>query len=169
MGSEMCIRDSLWSEKWDRTLEDIFDVQDEVSEAIARRVAPSVTGHEQNRLTRKRPESLSAWEVYLQGLRCYHERQHTDHEDPGLVQARQHFERAVEMEPSHSDAHAYLGLNSMWELIQHITKNPEKTLDEIMAHGRKAESLNPENPLACLLYTSPSPRDGLLSRMPSSA
>ena len=140
----------LWSEKWDRTLEDIFDVQDEVSEAIARRVAPSVTGHEQNRLTRKRPESLSAWEVYLQGLRCYHERQHTDHEDPGLVQARQHFERAVEMEPSHSDAHAYLGLNSMWELIQHITKNPEKTLDEIMAHGRKAESLNPENPLALM-------------------
>ena len=33
----------LWSERWDRTLEDIFDVQDEVSEAIARRVAPSVT------------------------------------------------------------------------------------------------------------------------------
>ncbi|MEE2716855.1 MAG: adenylate/guanylate cyclase domain-containing protein, partial [SAR324 cluster bacterium] len=46
----------LWSERWDRTLEDIFDVQDEVSEAIARRVAPSVTGHEQNRLSRKRPE-----------------------------------------------------------------------------------------------------------------
>ena len=140
----------LWSEKWDRTLEDIFDVQDEVSEAIARRVAPSVTGHEQNRLTRKRPENLSAWEVYLQGLRCYHERQHTDHEDPGLLQARQHFEQAVEMEPSHSDAHAYLGLNSMWELTQRTTKNPEKTLDEIMAHGRKAESLNPENPLALM-------------------
>ncbi len=140
----------LWSEKWDRTLEDIFDVQDEVSEAIARRVAPSVTGHEQIRLTRKRPENLSAWEVYLQGLRCYHERQHTDHEDPGLSQARQHFERAVEMEPSHSDAHAYLGLTSMFELIQRITKDPEKTLDEIMAHGRKAESLNPENPLALM-------------------
>jgi len=140
----------LWSEKWDRTLEDIFDVQDEVSEAIARRVAPSVTGHEQIRLTRKRPENLSAWEVYLQGLRCYHERQHTDYEDPGLEQARQHFERAVEMEPSHSDAHAYLGLTSMFELTQRITKDPEKTLDEIMAHGRKAESLNPENPLALM-------------------
>ena len=36
----------------------------------------------------------------------------------------------------------------MWELIQRITKDPGKTLDEIMAHGRKAESLNPENPLA---------------------
>ncbi|MEC9371184.1 MAG: adenylate/guanylate cyclase domain-containing protein, partial [Pseudomonadota bacterium] len=65
----------LWSEKWDRTLEDIFDVQDEVSETIARRAAPSVRGHEQNRLTRKRPENLSAWEEHLQGLQCYHERQ----------------------------------------------------------------------------------------------
>jgi adenylate cyclase len=46
----------LWLERWDRTLEDIFDVQDEVSEAIARRVGPSVTGHEQKRLIRKRPE-----------------------------------------------------------------------------------------------------------------
>jgi len=140
----------LWSEKWDRTLEDIFDVQDEVSEAIARRVAPSVTGHEQIRLTRKRPENLSAWEEYLQGLRCLHERQHTDHEDPGLTQARQHFERAVEMEPTHSDAHAFLAICSLWELVQRITKDPGKTLDEIMAHGRKAESLNPENPLALM-------------------
>ena len=140
----------LWSEKWDRTLEDIFDVQDEVSEAIARRVAPSVTGHEQNRLVRKRPENLSAWEEYLQGLRSFHERQRTDYEDDGLTQARQHFQRAIEMEPSHSDAHAFLGLCSMWELVQRITKDPEQTLDEIMAHGRKAESLNHENPLALM-------------------
>jgi len=140
----------LWSEKWDRTLEDIFDVQDEVSEAIARRVAPSVTGHEQNRLVRKRPENLSAWEEYLQGLRSFHERQRTDYEDDGLTQARQHFQRAIELEPSHSDAHAYLGLCSMWELVQRITKDPEQTLDEIMVHGRKAESLNHENPLALM-------------------
>jgi len=140
----------LWSEKWDRTLEDIFDVQDEVSETIARRVAPSVRGHEQNRLTRKRPENLSAWEEYLQGLRSFHERQRTDYEDEGLTQARQHFERAIELEPSHSDAYAYLGLCSMWELVQRITKDPEQTLDEIMAHGRKAESLNQENPLALM-------------------
>ena len=38
-----CIDDHLWSERWDRILEDIFVVQDEVSEAIARRVTPSET------------------------------------------------------------------------------------------------------------------------------
>ena len=140
----------LWSEKWDRTLEDIFDVQDEVSEAIARRVAPSVTGHEQKRLTRKRPENLSAWEEYLQGLRCYYERPRTDYEDPGLAQARHHFENAIELDPTLSDSHALLAILGASHLVQRISKDPEKTLDEMLFHGRKAEALNPENPLALL-------------------
>jgi adenylate cyclase len=140
----------LWSEKWDRTLEDIFDVQDEVSEAIARRVAPSVTGHEQKRLIRKRPENLSAWEEYLQGLRCYYERPHTDYEDPGLTQARLHLENAIELDPTLSDAHAYLAIFGASHLTQRISKDPEKTLDEMLFHGRKAEALNPENPLSLM-------------------
>ena len=68
----------LWSEKWDRTIEDIFDVQDEVSEAIARRVAPSVTGNELKRQSRIRTKNLSAWEEYLQGLKSYNDRNYSD-------------------------------------------------------------------------------------------
>ena len=140
----------LWSERWDRTLEGIFDVQDEVSESIARRVAPSVTGHEQKKLTRKRPENLSAWEEYLQGLRCYYERPRTDYEDPGLTQARKHFENAIKLDATLSDAHAYLAICGASHLVQRISKNSEKTLDNMLLHGHKAESLNPENPMSLL-------------------
>ena len=140
----------LWSEKWDRTLEDIFDVQDEVSEAIARRAAPSVTGHEQNRLIRKRPNNLSAWEEYLQGLRCFHERQRSDFEDQGLLDARQHFERAVDLDDTLSDAYAYLAIIGSWELVQFVSKDSQKTLDMMKIQGRKAETLNPENPVALI-------------------
>jgi adenylate cyclase len=138
----------LWSEKWDRTLEDIFDVQDEVSETIARRVAPSVRGHEQNRLTRKRPENLSAWEEHLQGLQCYHERQRKDYEDLGLAQARQHFEKAIELDPTLSDGHSYLAFCGIWEIIQRITKDSKQTLNSVLASARQAQVLNPENPVA---------------------
>ena len=138
----------LWSEKWDRTLEDIFDVQDEVSETIARRVAPSVRGHEQNRLTRKRPENLSAWEEHLQGLQCYHERQRKDYEDLGLAQAHQHFEKAIELDPTLSDAHSYLAFCGIWEIIQRITKDSKQTLNSVLASARQAQVLNPENPVA---------------------
>ena len=138
----------LWSERWDRTLEDIFDVQDEVSETIARRVAPSVRGHEQNRLTRRRPENLSAWEEHLQGLQCYHERQRKDYEDLGLAQARQHFEKAIELDPTLSDAHSYLAFCGIWEIIQRITKDSKQTLNSVLASARQAQVLNPENPVA---------------------
>jgi len=138
----------LWSEKWDRTLEDIFDVQDEVSETIARRVAPSVRGHEQNRLTRRRPENLSAWEEHLQGLQCYHERQRKDYEDLGLAQARQHFEKAIELDPTLSDGHSYLAFCGIWEIIQRITKDSKQTLNSVLASARQAQVLNPENPVA---------------------
>jgi len=63
----------LWSEKWDRSLEDIFEVQDEVSASIAAKVAPSLSGYEQKRLERNRPSKLSAWEEYLKGLRYLNE------------------------------------------------------------------------------------------------
>jgi len=138
----------LWSEKWDRTLEDIFDVQDEVSETIARRSAPSVRGHEQNRLIRKRPENLSAWEEYLQGLQCYHERQRKDYEDSGLAQARQHFEKAIALDPTLSDAHSYLAFCGIWEIIQRITKDSKQTLNSVLDSARQAQVLNPENPVA---------------------
>ena len=84
------------------------------------------------------------------GLRCYYERQPTDYEDPGLTQARLHFENAIEVDPTLSDSHAYLAILGASHLVQRISKDPEKTLDEMLFHGRKAEALNPENPLAQL-------------------
>ena len=140
----------LWSEKWDRTLEDVFDVQDEVSEAVARRVAPSITGYEQNRLIRKRPENLTAWEEYLQGLRYYHDRHHTDYEDPNLEKARKHFEKAIDLDSTLSDAHAFLAFCGTSELGQRLASDPKKVVDQILASASKSKSLDSENPLAYL-------------------
>jgi len=134
----------LWSEKWDRTLEDIFDVQDEVSEAIARRVAPSVTGHELKRLSRSRPQSMSAWEEYLQGLKLYNDRNYSDLDNQGLTEARLHFEKAIDLDDTLSDAYAYLALCGFWDLVHFTTDDSKVTLEMMKVHGRKAETLNPE-------------------------
>ena len=61
--------------------------------------------------------------------------------------------------------------NSGLEIIK--PKMSQSEMDEKMkkflAKGGKVEKLGPGYPINCLLYTSPSPRDGILSRMPSSA
>jgi len=140
----------LWSEKWDRTLEDIFDVQDEISEAIARRVAPSVTGHELKRLSRIRPQSMSAWEEYLQGLKLYNDRNYSDLDNQGLSEACTHFEKAIKLDNTLSDAYAYLALCGFWDLVHFTTEDSEATLEKMKLYGRQAETLNPENPLALI-------------------
>jgi TolB-like protein len=138
----------LWSEKWDRTLEDIFDVQDEVSEAIARRAAPSVTDHELKRLSRERPKNLSAWEEYLQGMKFFNDRNYSDLDNHGLTEASTHFEKAIALDDTLSDAYAYLSLCGFWDLVHFTTDDSKATLEMMKIHGRKAVTLNPKNPVA---------------------
>ena len=138
----------LWSEKWDRSLEDIFEVQDEVSSSIAAKVAPSLSGYEQKRLERNRPSKLSAWEEYLKGLRYLNERGRTDHSDPNLEKAKQHFNKAVEIDPLFSESYAMLAACELFELTQQISDDREKTLNSIHDYSQKSLSLDSENSFA---------------------
>ena len=125
-------------------------MQDGVSEAIARRVAPSVTGNELKRLSRIRPKNLSAWEEYLQGLKSYNDRNYSDTDNQGLREACQHFERAISLDETLSDAYAYLALCGFWDLVHFTSEDSKATLEMMKNRGRKAETLNPENPLALI-------------------
>ncbi len=61
-------RQHLWAEHYDRNLEDIFAVQDEISEATTIAIAPAIGEAEQQRAIRRAPESLDAWACYQRGL-----------------------------------------------------------------------------------------------------
>jgi TolB-like protein/class 3 adenylate cyclase len=58
----------VWSDRYDRDLADIFDLQDEISRTVAAVVHPAVRGDEVERARRKRPENLSAYDLYLRAL-----------------------------------------------------------------------------------------------------
>jgi adenylate cyclase len=69
----------IWAERYDRVLEDIFAVQDEVARAIVAAIAPEVEAVEHSKAVRRRPESLSAYEI---ALRAYaHAREGRDKAD----------------------------------------------------------------------------------------
>ena len=65
----------LWSKKWDRSLDDIFEVQDEVSSSIAALVSPAVKNKEETRIVKIQTTNMSAWDEYLRGLSCYNNHQ----------------------------------------------------------------------------------------------
>ena len=58
----------LWADKYDGTLEDIFDLQDRITEGVAGAIEPSLRQAEIERARRKRPDSLDAYDLYLRAL-----------------------------------------------------------------------------------------------------
>jgi adenylate cyclase len=94
----------LWAERYDRELDDIFDVQDQIAETVAVAVAPAVADAERHRAVRKPPGSLDACTAYQRGL--WHFGKFTD-DDNAL--ARTFFERAIDLDSNF--AGGYVGLS----------------------------------------------------------
>jgi adenylate cyclase len=91
----------LWAQHYDREMRDVFDVQDEVTRAIAMTIEGrmAVTGAEQSR--RKPTSDLAAYDFFLQGRECIERRRNPDTAVPL-------FRRAIELDPGFAQAHAYL-------------------------------------------------------------
>ena len=138
----------LWSEKWDKSLEDIFDVQDEVSTSIAAQVNPTLVDYERDRIERSRPVNFSAWETYLKSLHRFNERDPSDHEDNELKEARFLCEQAIELDDSMSHAYSLLSQICVSELLQFTTEDSNRTLNDILLNAKKATELDSKNPIA---------------------
>ena len=94
----------IWARRYDRDLEDIFAVQDEVTFAIVTAIEPQLAVSERKRALRKPPESLDAWESYQRGL--WHTFQYKPEDRDTTLGF---FHRAVELDPTFASAYAGLG------------------------------------------------------------
>jgi adenylate cyclase len=107
----------LWAERYDRVLEDVFTVQDEITRNIVTALEVQLTSGEQVRLWRQGTTSPEAYDTFLRG-RDYAMRK--TRED--TVQARRLFERAIELDPGF--AMAYVGLASTFTLEVRLGWSP---------------------------------------------
>jgi TolB-like protein/Tfp pilus assembly protein PilF len=92
----------LWSERFDRELKDIFDVQEEIARAIADRLRIAVAGGVQ-RMVAKSTTNIEAYELLLKGRTFLNRR------GPAIMNAIECFEKAIAMDPNLADAHAGIG------------------------------------------------------------
>jgi TolB-like protein/class 3 adenylate cyclase/rhodanese-related sulfurtransferase len=102
----------LWAERYDGTLEDIFDLQDQVTEQIVAALAVSLTGEEQAQQARHGTENAAAHDAYLQGWAHY--KLLTPEE---LAKAVPFFEAAIRLDPDYAQAHAALA-SLYWDVYQ---------------------------------------------------
>jgi serine/threonine protein kinase/Flp pilus assembly protein TadD len=90
----------LWSERYDREMEDVFAIQDDISQAIVKSLRVILSEDEKKAMGAARTENLQAYEFYLRG------RQFFEFRRKSLEYARQMFKRAIELDPNYALAHA---------------------------------------------------------------
>jgi TolB-like protein/Flp pilus assembly protein TadD len=127
----------LWAERYDRDLEDIFAVQDEVTRAIVTTIEPTLAETERQRARRKPPESLDVWEAYQRGL--WHLYQLTA---DGLAQGIVFLQRAIENDPDFAPAHAGVALAFYYKVILGFSGERERDLDQAREAGNRAVLLD---------------------------
>jgi len=132
----------LWADRYDRELQDIFAVQDEVTQKIVAALQVTLTEGEQKRPRRPPTKNLDAYEHFLRGLECYWRRTREAN-----AQARRMFERAIELDPDFAAAHAWLGRAYMIEWAFQWSDDPQIP-ERAAALAQRAVALDDSLPVA---------------------
>ncbi|MBT7759563.1 MAG: adenylate/guanylate cyclase domain-containing protein [Rhodospirillaceae bacterium] len=135
----------IWAERYDRNLEDIFAVQDEVTEAIIAATVPEIDQTERERARRKPPDKLDAWDLYQRGLASFFQP-----ENVTLIEAIEFFDRATEIDPGFALAWARAAWARTHNLLNVKTDDRERLLREAREKARMAMRLDPNDPICVL-------------------
>jgi adenylate cyclase len=92
----------VWAERYDRKLEDIFEIQDELTSSIVATLPGRVEAATRDQVKRKAPENLAAYECVLAGKLLHHRSSKSEN-----AEALRLLERAIALEPDYAHAHAW--------------------------------------------------------------
>ena len=126
----------LWSERYDREMEDVFAIQDDISGAIVKALKVILSEGEKKQIEKVRAENVQAYDYYLRG------RQYYQIHRKSLEYARQMFNRAVETDPEY--ARAYAGVADSCSLLYMYYDAREYNLRQADMASAKALELEPE-------------------------
>ncbi len=100
----------LWSERYDREMEDVFAIQDDISQAIVKALRVILSEGEKKQIEKVRAVNVEAYDYYLRGRQYFHQ-----HRRKSLDYARQMFNKAIEIDPQY--ALAYAGVSDCYSLL----------------------------------------------------
>jgi serine/threonine protein kinase/Flp pilus assembly protein TadD len=133
---EASTRHSVWAERYDRQLEDVFAIQEEIARSIAQALRVTLTPQEEKTIARKPTENPQAYDFYLRG-RNYTRRDNLDY---GL----QMFEQAIQLDPNFALAHG--GIAHLCGRIFEIRDQNPKWIERGQAACERATALAPDLP-----------------------
>jgi len=128
---------SIWAERYDRELKDVFEVQDEIARSISQALRIKLSPQEEKAIARKQTENAQAYDYYLRGRQFFHQFRRK-----GFDFARQMFARAIVIDPGY--ARAFAGVADCCSFLYMYWDSSEDNLNEAEAASKKALELDPE-------------------------
>jgi len=126
----------LWSERYDREMEDVFAIQDDISQAIVKALRVILSEGEKKQIEKARAVNVQAYEYYLRGRQYFHQLRRKS-----LEYARQMFNKAIEIDPEY--ARAYAGVSDCCSMLYTYFDAREFNLRQADIASIKALELEP--------------------------
>ncbi len=130
----------LWAERYDRSLEDVFEVQDAITTMIAARIEPEVGFAERQKVVRAPRTDLKAWDCYHLGVHHFFKFTAEDN-----VEAQQLLSRSRELDPNFGEAHAWWAYAVVLGMVYWDTTPSPELLDEALAATERALEIDDQN------------------------
>ena len=131
---------SVWAERYDRRMEDVFAIQDEIAQSIALALRVVLTDKEKSEIEKVPTSNIQAYDYYLRGRKFLYQLR-----SPSLEFARQMFARAIVIDPNY--ARAYAGVADCSSFLYMWFDASEDNLREARSASRRAVELDPESPV----------------------
>jgi len=130
----------IWADRFNRPIEDIFDMQDEIIETTVRKLAVKVGQSERALAMRKSTGNLDAYDYYLKAYHHFYQRTHD-----GNIEARKLFQKAIALDPNYAAAYVGLAKVRTWAVNMGMTEFPNAALNEALDLAKKAVQLDDSN------------------------
>jgi len=142
----------IWSQTWDRSLDDVFEVQDEVSQKVSALALPAIISNEQNTLNNKDLKIFSAWDEFLHSLNSYDKSgaaKNIEEKIKHVYEAIEHAEKSIALDKNLTDAYNVLAsclfFLRLESSLQHDREKNETRFREVSEKSYSLDSNNPDS------------------------
>ena len=133
----------LWAERFEGSLDDIFELQDQVATSVVGAIAPQLERAEIERAKRKPTENLGAYDYYLRGMADLHRGTREAIDEALLL-----FEKAIELDPDFASAYGAAAWCHLWRKVNGWMIDPKRETAEGARLARRAVELGRDDAVA---------------------
>src|SRR5205085_7035216 len=133
----------IWADRYDGSLDDIFELQDQVTANLVSAIARPLQQAAIERTRRRPTQNLSSYDHFLRGMASFHQWNAEASND-----ALRHFNKAIELDPEFATAYGMAAWCYVWRIVYGWILDPKQEYADAVRRGRRAIELGPDDAVA---------------------